>query len=232
MGDGPQHVVPDRVPEGVVHVLEVVEVDHQHGDGSSGAASGAERPLELLEQRGPVGQTGQRVVRGEVGQLLLVAVTVGDLPPGARDAAVDPHGADVEAVLALAQQLGGVGEVVEHERDPRLDERRVPGEEPVVDVAGEHVEQTGSDQVGPGHAVVAAGGVVHVEEGEVDDGVGVVAHRTEDHVRVDERVEGGLQARAIASGLLPRPHQLVDIAHDTEQPGRLAVVAGHHPDPP
>ena len=48
--------------EGVVDVLEAVEVEKQQGRHVAPAADAGDRLLEPLEQQNPVGQPGQRVV--------------------------------------------------------------------------------------------------------------------------------------------------------------------------
>ena len=61
-----QQLVADVVAEGVVDLLEPVEVHEQHGRG----AGGLQAPFEALLEVQPVGQPGQRVVQGQVLGLL------------------------------------------------------------------------------------------------------------------------------------------------------------------
>ncbi|WRL63368.1 hypothetical protein U6N30_27080 [Blastococcus brunescens] len=84
-GDGvalPQHRLQSRahlaeqlvavgVAQGVVDLLEAVQVDQQQGDLAVRPAGGGESLVEAVAQQLPVGQTGQGVVRG------LVAVPLG-----------------------------------------------------------------------------------------------------------------------------------------------------------
>ena len=63
-----QHLVPGRVPEGVVHLLEAVEVDEQQSHERAAALGPAERTAHQVRGLGPVGQPGQAVVRGLVRQ--------------------------------------------------------------------------------------------------------------------------------------------------------------------
>src|SRR6266542_2758266 len=65
LGDRGQQGVADRVPQCVVHGLEVVEVDDEHGE-LAVRRGVAERGVDLLAEQGPVGQAGQLVVRGLV----------------------------------------------------------------------------------------------------------------------------------------------------------------------
>jgi hypothetical protein len=69
LGGGPQQAVAGGVAEGVVHQLEVVDVEvgHQHRAGA--AAEPPEVELQALEQQGAVGQAGQGVVGRPVGEL-------------------------------------------------------------------------------------------------------------------------------------------------------------------
>ena len=59
--DGHEHVVPPRVTERVVHVLEAVEVDEEHRDG----LTRDQLLVEVVLEPRPVGQPGERLVSGE-----------------------------------------------------------------------------------------------------------------------------------------------------------------------
>ena len=61
----PQQLVARRVPQGVVDLLEPVEVAEEDGHVLLGSRRG-ESCLQSLEEQHPVGQSGQRVVRGPV----------------------------------------------------------------------------------------------------------------------------------------------------------------------
>ena len=63
-GDGLQELVADRVTEGVVDVLEAVEIDEQGGHRHIGAAGPGQHLFGAVEDQCAVGQTGQRVVHG------------------------------------------------------------------------------------------------------------------------------------------------------------------------
>ena len=78
-----EHRVAGGVPEPVVDVLEVVEIEVQHGDR---ARCPPARPvLEALEQQRPVRKAGEWVVERPVRQLLLEPAAVGDLLEVAAD---------------------------------------------------------------------------------------------------------------------------------------------------
>lgn len=82
-GDGDEELVADGVPHGVVDDLEVVEVDEEHAGQGGFAAAPEQGPLDPLEEEDPVGEPGEGVVEGPVGQLafqfpLLRHVTEGE----------------------------------------------------------------------------------------------------------------------------------------------------------
>ena len=85
--------VPLAVPEAVVHGLEVVEVDEEHGQVRARALVAGQGVVEAVLEEGLVGQAGQRVVEGPVGQLVLEPLAVGDVAEAhdpADDATVHP----------------------------------------------------------------------------------------------------------------------------------------------
>ncbi len=97
-----QQLVPGCVAVDVVDLLEVVEVDDQQGDGVLGGVGGGVKGAgQPLEEERPVGQAGELVVVGAVGQLGVdAAVGVGQRPLGGQrperveDVVGDgPHGA-------------------------------------------------------------------------------------------------------------------------------------------
>ena len=66
-GDVLEQLVADAVAEAVVDHLEVVEVEEQHGDLADAGAG--EQLVEARDDRRTVGELGELVVRGCVGQL-------------------------------------------------------------------------------------------------------------------------------------------------------------------
>ena len=113
-------LVPLSVAQAVVHRLEVVEVDEEHGQMRAGLADASQGVLEpVLEQR-LVGQAGQGVVEGPVFELVLQPDAVGDVaeaPDPADDLAVHrlrpggqlegPPVLELERVEALVLRLRG-----------------------------------------------------------------------------------------------------------------------------
>ena len=74
-----QQLVTGRVPERVVDVLEVVEVEDEERHGRPVALRPRQGEVEVLGQQRAVGQAGERVVVGQAGDLLLGAPAVGHL---------------------------------------------------------------------------------------------------------------------------------------------------------
>lgn len=65
-GDALQEQVADVVPQGVVHVFELVEVKHQEGRLRSGAAGALNRAGQAILKKPAVGETGKDIMQGEV----------------------------------------------------------------------------------------------------------------------------------------------------------------------
>jgi hypothetical protein len=57
--DGPQRAVSGFMPVGVVDLLEPIQIEHDHADGSIRAGGVREPGLELAIERPAVGQAGQ-----------------------------------------------------------------------------------------------------------------------------------------------------------------------------
>ena len=69
-GDRPQQVVADVVAQRIVDGLEVVEIQEQDADATLFAVGGVDRLGEAVEQQGAVGQSGQRVVGGQMADVV------------------------------------------------------------------------------------------------------------------------------------------------------------------
>ena len=65
LADLAQHLVAVVVAEGVVDLLEAIEVEQHHRDAGPGAPGARDRVLGARAEEDAVGQTGQRVVQGE-----------------------------------------------------------------------------------------------------------------------------------------------------------------------
>ena len=105
VGDDAQELVAGRVAVAVVHELEVVEVDEEDGDRLLAAPGARDRLLEVLLEEEAVGQVGERVVIGEVGE---PGLRGGQLVGGA--AAVGHVGRDAvnEAAAILCPRPGAL----------------------------------------------------------------------------------------------------------------------------
>ena len=75
IGDHPQGIVPDRVAEGVVDVLESVEVEEEERPRFGELVHPDQLDVQLL----PVEQPGERVVCRAVGEGFLEPLLVGDI---------------------------------------------------------------------------------------------------------------------------------------------------------
>ena len=92
--NSPQELVPLAVAEGVVHCLEVVEVDEEHGQVGAGTGAASQGVIEPVLKERLVGEPGQRVMKGPVGELVFQELAVGDVSK-----AVDPsHDLPVDAL--------------------------------------------------------------------------------------------------------------------------------------
>ena len=71
-----QHQIAGVMPEGVVDLLEAVEIDQQHRQALVIAMRAQDRLLQSIEEQRAVGKIGQRVVIGEIGDALVGQVTL------------------------------------------------------------------------------------------------------------------------------------------------------------
>ena len=83
---GLQQPVADVVAERVIDVLEVVEVDHQHGEAVLRAPRQVERVLHAVAEQAPVRKQCQRIVEGELPELVLEGLALGDVAQVQREA--------------------------------------------------------------------------------------------------------------------------------------------------
>ncbi len=66
-----QQRVADRMAEGVVHVLEIVEIETEHREWVCAAPARRESQVEAVEEGPPVGEAGERVLLRQLGYLLV-----------------------------------------------------------------------------------------------------------------------------------------------------------------
>ncbi len=107
MCDLPQQGVADRIAEGVVHRLEVVEVEVQHRVTlpSSAACHGFIQPVM---KQNAVCQPGQRVVVGHVRDLGFDNPLLSDVLQGHQPAIV-LHGCEIHREPAAVRHIQGIG---------------------------------------------------------------------------------------------------------------------------
>ena len=68
LGDAADQLVADRMAERIVDVLEMVEIDVEHGRGRTALAHLLDHRLEPLAEKDAVGQPAERIVQGEMPQ--------------------------------------------------------------------------------------------------------------------------------------------------------------------
>ena len=100
-----EQLVADHVAEPVVHELEAVEVEEQHGDVAVGALGARQRVREAVDEQQPVREVGEVVVQRLVRERLFGALAVGDV--------ADLH----EVVARLAVGVAHDGHVDQHRDD-------------------------------------------------------------------------------------------------------------------
>ena len=64
-----QQLVARRVAQGVVDVLEVVEVQEENGHGGVLSSGPGQHLVDPVEDQGPIGELGERVVEGQMVEL-------------------------------------------------------------------------------------------------------------------------------------------------------------------
>ena len=107
-----QETVAGVVPEGVVDLLEAVEIDEQRRAVGAAPAGPGEHLLHPVEDQGAVGEPGERVVQ----RLVADALEQSCVPNRDRGLAREPA-QPVGHVGVVAQALGPVDHVTDHEAD-------------------------------------------------------------------------------------------------------------------
>ena len=79
LGDHAQQPVAGRMAEGVVDVLEQVEIDAGHRQSPGSAAARLDRSHQMLAEIGAVAEAGQRVVASEISRFRFGAPALGDV---------------------------------------------------------------------------------------------------------------------------------------------------------
>jgi diguanylate cyclase (GGDEF)-like protein len=133
LGRADQQPVTFGMAEGVVHGLEVVEVDEQHGDLVPAPAGDGERVAHPVPEQRAVGEPGERIVERLVGELLLQPLALAHVAGVEHDAldravveqvgrqhlAVEPGAVRLaEPPLGRTGDAGRGGRVAEERRRP------------------------------------------------------------------------------------------------------------------
>ena len=100
-----EQAVARRMPAAVVDVLEAVEVEHGHGSGEARAGALRDDPVDLDLEEPAVREVGQRIVTGEVLQLVAGAA---QLPPGT----VERGGGPADLILHVVERPGHHADLV------------------------------------------------------------------------------------------------------------------------
>ena len=87
--DLPEKLVARRMPEGVVHVLEAVDVDEEHRERPAVALRVRDVLREAIVEERPVRKSGEVVVQRLIGLVVLFCIDRGDAPDD-RHRADDP----------------------------------------------------------------------------------------------------------------------------------------------
>ncbi len=133
-GNADQEGVAGLVAQGVVDRLEPVEV-HEHHDVAQAGVRGVGQPLvEVVEELGPVRQTGQGIVEGLVGQLDLDVLELGDQLP-----VLERHGG-LTGQQAEGLDAAGLGGAAGRRRGPDNDMSSLLGRHRQP---GQHLEVVG-----------------------------------------------------------------------------------------
>ena len=199
---------PRSVAQGVVDVLEVVEVDQQHrGHGATPSAAG-QRMADAVGEEGAVGETGQRVVERLVAELRLEVAPLGDV------VGVDDEPANGGVIKEVVR-----GPV---EGDPAPVAMQEPGlaHDLPVRALGDGREMAGED--------VAVVGVDAVGEPPADPILRPVAEQSLDgHALIQDTavpVDHDEQVRRV---LDQRAEACLAVGEGVGQPAELAVLATH-----
>ena len=112
-----QQLVAGRVAEAVVDSFEVVEVEEDDGEAELLAARAGHRVAYALVEQGAVGQVGDRVVEGLMGELLLKRLALADVAAVEHDA---PHRAVLEQVVVQDLEVADAAVLVGEQAFDRL----------------------------------------------------------------------------------------------------------------
>ncbi len=187
-----EKLVAGQVAIAVIDHLEAVEVEAEQGQMRLMAVRAGQHPLHVLGEQGAVGQAGQRVVVGQVRNLRLGLLLVGQVETQGQDAVGHAVGIAQHGLLQLDDTFIAVAvdETLFLEQDRRLALQRPAVQRVVLRGAfgAEQVEAGLADGVLGIDAQQVLAGRVHQHDALV---LGLL---DQDHGRdvVDDRVEEGL----------------------------------------
>ena len=160
----PEQRVAGGVPERVVDHLELVQVDEQQAERAALVPVHVGGVREPVAEQGPVGQAGERVVEGLVGQLLLAALDLLEQPgvlPQRDELPGDDQADDEQPEVDLDPVEGPVQRGLHEQQDPHRGERHVRHEQVPARGLGppggagrtrpDRRQRRQRDQVRPGH---------------------------------------------------------------------------------
>ncbi len=104
VGHRAQQLVAAGMAERVVDLLELIEIDEQHGAGLARMPRGSQRLVDLVAKVSPVRQAGERVVARHVADLGLGVLALGDVLDQHDRAAVF-HRLEGEREIASVQRV-------------------------------------------------------------------------------------------------------------------------------
>ena len=129
VGDARRHLgeqgVADLVADGVVDLLEAIDVHEQDGAVVAGAADAVQRFGGGAQQEQPVGQARERVVVRLPGELALEVLGGGDVPRHTTPVLDDAVGAAMHHQVDIERSLESVGCAEAHFATPRGGDRGV-----------------------------------------------------------------------------------------------------------
>ena len=190
--DDHEKLVADTVSEAVVHRLEVVQVDEEHGEEVLTPRSSLDGVRDSLGEERAVGETRERIVERLIRELNLERPALSDIARGENDTA-DVRGVEkvVEHALELHDRavLPAETEITGHRSAHRRAHVSEEPAEPLGVVFGEELREAPADEL-----------VFAVAENPLDGG-GVVANR-EVGREEDDDVARALHERTKALGTL------------------------------
>jgi hypothetical protein len=212
-----QQPVAFAVAQAVIHLLEIIEVEEHHRERTALAGREGQRVAYPVPEQCPVGQPGERIVKGLVGELLLELLPLAHVPHIEHDAGDGGIGHEVGAD-GLRVQPGAIG-------PPHPPFRRL-GDAPPPDRVGQEsaqfVQVVRMDKVGQ-RGAQQPGGIIseHPPHRGADEAQRGIRIDNENHVA--GMLDQGTKPHFVlpGRGFGQEPHVLADREElaDQDQPG-------------